>query len=190
MAEEEIEAPDGGLDDDDILAKLPERIRELPQDDPERMRYEQGIRKRGYYIESDGSMRRLVYEGPVSDYSFLTGFLVLGGIIAAGWLSWFVYDQVLDGMRGDVRSTLAKKGYQGAEDPYLKKRFKNLDRTQSLSALNRYRNLAGRTTTREAAVLTRPENPEKGGYLEHIKKKDGKFSVQEATEWLANTFRE
>lgn len=178
------------LDDDAILEKLPERIRELPRDDPERVRYEKGIRKRGYYIESDGSARRLRYEGPVSDYSAVTAFLVLGGVVAAALLSWFLYDQALNVVRDDVRTTLAEKGYQGEKDPYLKKRFKNLDRTKSLAALNRYKGLAKRATSREAAVLVRPQNPTKGGYLEHIKKKDEKFSVQDATQWLANTFRE
>ena len=186
MADKEMK----DLSEEELQDKLPERIRELPRDDPERQRYEKGILKRGYYIESDGTARRLRYEGRVSDYSAVTAFLVLGGIFIAGWLSWFLYGQALDAMRGDVRTTLAKKGYQGNKDPYLKKRFKNLDRTQSLSAIARYKNLAERATSRETAVLVRPKNPDKGRYLDHIRDKNRKFSIQDATSWRANTFRE
>ena len=168
--------------------EIPQRIRDLPEDDPERVRYFKGLKVKNRDAYSGEYLRFRI--GPARSEGVDIYVLLRMGIVMAvlGVLTWGMvalfdtYVESLAHWRQEVRITLWGRGYR-LEDPEVKTRFGALNRTNWLPAVQELHAQA------LEMPIKRRESEGQAAYLGYLRRTGKPFDDGEAMLWLANGYR-
>ncbi|MBF0109590.1 MAG: hypothetical protein HQL76_10480 [Magnetococcales bacterium] len=159
-------------------AGLPERIKKLPKDHPERVLYEKGFRERRHkdWKEADMRQRRSVTTIDRLVIIELFVFVFAVGFLYYGALQYVVK---VDETRDEILNVLKLKRYT-LNDPKIADDFTDLYRTNWLPEL---KIKLGRARSLEFNFDSLEDNPEEGTYLDYIKRHNKPFDEREAMAW-------
>ena len=163
---------------------LPEHLAALPQNHPLRVRWEKGYRQR-----ADGSWYKpIILEHrkkpfPIKEITIYWVPLIL---LAAGFLYGFQwYTQRIAEVREEIVEVFKKKALP-LRDPEIKEKYQQIYQTNWLPDLERLLKEVGKIPRNFSVFI---DNPEKGSYLNYIKKHNKPFNPREAMEWRIRVIR-
>lgn len=185
-----------GSDDDDYSPRgkenkkqheLPERIRKLPKDDPERMRFEKGWKNRERQ-QGDAEYSYSFSSSPL--FASLTGLVMLGIISFLGYSAYKAHQEYMEevyALRSNIRKTILRKGYD-TWDPLV---FPTVMKAENTSWIPSLKSILGEVNQirPRLAVEWDASNPQSGSYLSYINKRNLPFDETEAMRWTVNEYR-
>lgn len=174
--------------DKDKEHELPERIRKLPKDDPERMRFEKGWKERKKRDSSDAEISYSFSSSPL--FASLGGLVMAGVIAFLGYTAYVAHQNYMAeiySMRATIRSTVLRKGYE----PYDPLVFSTVMRAENSNWLPTLEEILKEVSGMRPrlAVEWSAANPQSGSYLSYINKRNLPFDETEAMRWTVNEYR-
>ncbi|HIJ84419.1 MAG TPA: hypothetical protein HPQ00_09475, partial [Magnetococcales bacterium] len=165
-------------------AGLPDRIKKLPKNHPERVLYEKGYKEREHKEWVEASKRRRQAVRRVDKLLIAEVFVF---VLAVGSLYYGIlkYVDKVDYTRGEIIKVLKHKQYS-LRDPKISDDFQYLHMVNWLPRLN---DLFVKAKSLEFNYDTLDDNPEEGTYLDYIRRHKKPFDEREAMAWRIREVR-
>lgn len=166
---------------------LPERIRKLPKDDPERIRFEKGWKDRKRQ-EVDTEYTFSFSSSPL--FVSLTSFVILGVVAALGYSAYEAHEKYMQevyALRATIHITLNRKGYE-SYDPLVYSMVVRAEGSKWIPTLEEILDEVSAIRPK-LAVEWSSSNPSSGSYLSHITKSNLPFDEADAMRWTVNEYR-
>ncbi|MBF0147876.1 MAG: hypothetical protein HQL84_16730 [Magnetococcales bacterium] len=163
---------------------LPERIKRLPKNHPERILYEKGFKAKQHKDWQRAAPRQRRTAHAIDKWVLIELFVF---VFAVGFLYYgaFQYVAMIDDVREEIVKVLKHKRYT-LNDPKISDDFKHLHNINWLPELESKLNFA---KSLEFNFSTLEDNPEEGTYLDYIKRHNKTFDERDAMAWRIREVR-
>lgn len=163
---------------------LPERIKKLPKDHPERILFEKGYNAR-QHKDGNKAIQRKRHFSPVISKMFILDVLIFLAAVGGLYYGAIRYAVAVDDTRDAIVKILKQKHYS-INDPKISEDFLYLHTVNWLPKLYALYSTAKSLDINYDAF---EDNPEEGTYLDYIRRHNKPFDEREAMVWRVREVR-